>query len=349
MEQIDPPHASIHGDLTDIELDGSVRNATVTVSDGDNEYKKETTRFAFSQMLKFAGLRKRDLKDEEGEVEPMADVEILDNLEEEDLVYKFNTNSGRIIGVVSSKFMSISTGEVEQIVRETISSMGISEFDINKDGGLVSHLEFDFTNEEHKVENVGDVLRGGIHVKNSQFGAAALTFSRYYVVLACENGMTIPKAERSFKQIHMGDLQEVRETIQDETRRQIENIWDDTDLIKKTASIEMSIVDQAEFLWKLAVDQKITKRSAKRMIEEIQKEDSEWNSGRENIWGLINAFTGYVEHSQKPSDSSIRKLERVYQDLIRMKEKEQVESMVDDVELDEDDKEDVQQLIKVEA
>lgn len=349
MDQIDPPHASIHGDLKEIDLGSSVRNATVTIDDGDEQYTKETTRFAFSQMLKFADLRKKDLKNDEGEIDPMADVMILDKLEDEDLTFKFNTESGRIIGVVSEKFMSISTGEVEQIVRETITSMGVTEFDINKDGGLVSHLEFEFSGEEHEVEDVGDILRGGIHIKNSQFGAAALTFSKYYVILACENGMTIPESERSFKQIHMGDLNEVRETIQEETVRQVENIWDETDLIQQTASISMPVKEQAEVLWKLAVDRKITKRSAERMIEEIQKEDSEWNAGREDIWGLINAFTGYVEHSQKPSDSSKRKLERVYQDLIRMQDKDQVESMVEDVELDEDDEEELEQMIAMEA
>lgn len=361
MEQLDVPHGEVRGKLIDVEFPTTdegkptVKTATLTVERPDGEeVERETTRFAFSQLLKFADLRKKDLKNAEGDVEPTADVQVLEGLVEQDmsksLVYKYNKDSGRIIGVVSNKFMSIASGEVEQLVRETITSMGVSEFDVEKDPGLVTRMDFVFTDDdgENELTEVGDTLRGGIHVRNSVFGASALTLGRYYVVLACSNGMKVRNTEESFNQIHMGDMEEVRQAIVEETERQIEHLWDETELISNVATIDFEIHDQAEFLWKLAKDRKITKRAAKAMIEEIQKDESDWNTGREDVWGLINAFTGYVEHSDKPSDSSLRKLERVYQDLIEMEERDDVEALVSDVDLDEEDEEELEELLTVE-
>lgn len=336
MEQLDLKHHEAIGTLEDVEVVDGGSRARIGFQSDDKTYSDyKTWRFALSQLLKFADLRKSELKDDEGELLSDAGDQILEAVGDRNLVFKFNRKQN-VIGIVSEKFASISSGEVDQTVRETITSMGVSDFDVRSEGGLTSSMDYTFDSTK-EVESVGDVVRGGIHVRNSVFGASALRVNTFYVILACSNGMKIRETERTFNQIHMGSEEEIREALVEEVEEQIESIWNETDLIDTLGSIEIEVEDQIEFIETLAENRTITKQAAGVMIAHIvegagqdvsdfesdaldlpsEVSNNGWNTGRENAWGLINAFTGYTTHSELSSESTINQLERVYNRILQ--------------------------------
>lgn len=326
------------------------RTAIVTFSNDDNEFEQYSMRrFALSQLLKFASMRKADLKDENGEVLPDAGETVLEELEEDSLVFKFDKQARDVIGVVSPNYVSIPSEEVDDLVQQTIGRMGIALDETTKTThrtGIVCEWEYRFTDESREVENVGDQLDAGIRLRNSVFGASSLRVNRFYTILACSNGMLSRQSQSSFRKVHMGDPEELREMLVEEVETQVENIWEDTDLIENVHSIEFPLEDQIDFLEALAENRRITKKAAGSMAAHILTEGGEdledwrdeieqfklaqevseetWNTGDENVWGLLNAFTGYTTHSDISSHSTIQDIERVYNQVLTSDDKQEL-------------------------
>lgn len=349
---MDATHSESEGQITDISVLDQAKTARITFANNGETYSDyETNTFSFSQLLKFTSLRKSDLKDEEGEVISGAGSEIMDELEGEKLTFKFNDR--QILGVVSTDYVSIPTQEAVDMVRETITRMGVSDFEINHrthTPKLVEEVDFVFGEDYQKnVASAGDTLQGGIQLRNSVFGASSLRANHFYTILACTNGMVVNRSQKDARHVHMGDSQELREWLVDNVEEMVEHIWETTDLIEDLSYIEFPIEDQIRLLEDLAENRKITKSAASVMATAIiaesgyDAEDLEieafeingdipgetFNTGDETIWGFLNAFTGYATHSELSSHSTLRQLERTYNQILQAEDREALEALAE--------------------
>lgn len=367
---LDEKHLEMEGQLIDISFDeDSQTRADVTfvreVEDGEDIVieNARTWRFPLTQILKFAGLRKSDLKEkyidadgnEAWRTKDDAAQMVLDGIEEESLTFKYKDErmSGRedkrpeLLAVVSNNYVTIPSDKLDDLMNQTLGAMGVTGDDMQrtiKRRGYVVELDYTWPTEQ-EVEKVGDTLNGGIAIRNSVFGASSLRVNKFFTVLACSNGMLVKDTEKSFRQIHMGDESELEEAFINEVEVQIENLWEETDLIECVGGIEFPLQEQLEFVDTLAKNGKITKKSAgvvmanlidglegdrddfEELLEDYSVPDAvrgNWNVGRTNAWNLVNAFTGYVTHSDMVSNSSRNKMERVYNDILYAKSKDEV-------------------------
>lgn len=348
--KLDEKHQEVDGQLINIEFDNdSQTRADVTFAKEQEETDDlvfdnyRTWRFGLTQLLKFAGVRKSELKEkrtnDEGNdyyvTRDDAKNMVLEGIEEDALVFKFKDENmsdrddgrGELLSVVSENYTTIPSARLDDIVNETLGELGITGDDMTRQirrRGFVVEIDYRW-DSHHEVEEVNDVVDGGISIRNSVFGASSLRVNKFYTILACQNGMRIRDTERTFNQIHMGDRQELEDAFRQEVKAQFESIWEETELIKTVGSIEFELEDQIEFVEELMENGKITKRSGKSMIEELEKgEESEWNLGRDNAWNIVNAFTGYTTHSDMVSTSSAKDLERVYDRILKSEDKEEV-------------------------
>lgn len=371
--QLDTRHNEVLGRLTGIEFDAdSQTRATVSFetvppepevpaeeeeADDVEELEEEaeeqdefepmkfsnyrTWRFGLQQILKFAGLRKKDLVDPEAEdgrpTRDDAEELVMEELEDERLVFKIQQEhdddqyDGAVLSVVSPKYATVSSNELDERVQQIVAEAGITEEPNRKIQRTGFVVEIDYTWEsDHEVEDVGDMVDGGISIRNSAFGASSLRVNKYYTVLACQNGMRVRQSEREFRQLHMGSSQELLEAFEEEVRSQLEDLWEETELIRTSAAIEFPLEDQIEWVEELAERGRITKRAAEAITEELEKgEDSDWNLGRDNAWNLVNAITGYATHNRDmTSNSSQKQLERAYNAVLQADDREELEAMV---------------------
>lgn len=355
---MDLPHNEVVGNVESIDVIDNARRAELDFGSEEHQFEGYTTwKFGFSQLLKFADLRKSDLKetDKEGEtyVKPDAGEMILEGIDENQLVFKVDQDEERVIAVVSTDYVSLPTEEVVDITRDALTSRGITDFEFHEvptRSRLVDEVEFRFEDESKELEEVGDVLDGGLYIRNSSFGASSLRVNRYYTILACGNGMLSRRSGSEFRQVHMGDAESLRESLHNEVDAQVEALWDEVDFIEAVHGIEFPLESQLEFLD--AISSKITKRSANAMagriiheagldLEEYSEEhneeyenldipttkpngDQEWNTGEGNVWSLINAFTGYIQHSDLSSESTTTQMERVYNTIMEAEDADDV-------------------------
>lgn len=343
---MDTPHYDVSGTVSHVSVVNDGKNADVEVVTSDDEMEElRLRRFAFSQLLKFTDLRKGDLTNDENEVLPDAGSKVAGEIAEQDLVLKTATENDQVVGVVSPMYVSLPSEEISNLVRETITSMGISDFEhqVEREGAVTEQI-FRFADETTEVE-VGDTIDGGLFVRNSVFGASSLRINRYYTILACENGMVSRRSRSSFRQVHMGDASDLREGVVEEIEAQVEHIWEDTDLIDTVATIEFPIADQIDFLDVLADNGRVTKEAAGvvgyKIIDSADLEHAdfetdhfdfpeqidngqEWNTGTETVWGLINGFTGYAEHSEMSSQSALQDVQRTYNKLLEVEDEQDV-------------------------
>lgn len=340
-------------DPEDVETDGG----TATVDQADFEPVQfenyRTWRFGLTQLLKFAGFRKSDLRetvepeDEDQEpytrTRPDASEMVLNELEGQRLVFKIQQEhddeqyDGSVCSVVSPNYATLPSGELDQLVQNVIAEMGVSEEPnryVRRDGFVVS-IDYSWESE-HEVEAepdnhemINETLGGGISIRNSVFGASSLRINKFYTILACRNGLRVRETEEEFKQIHMGSANELREAFEQELRNQIENIWRETDLIEGSHAIEFPLEEQIEWVENLAENGRITKRAAEAITEELEKgEESQWNLGRSSAWNLVNAFTGYTTHNEEMiSDSARKQLERTYNDILYAEDRDELEAL----------------------
>lgn len=323
---MDKHHNQCVATVSDLRLpEDSVARAEIDFTGVENEKEYEgyeTLRFSFDQLLKSAGLTKGKVKAlrEEGED---AEQHILDEVEGEEFLFKYG-NDMVIYGIVSPKFQSIPTEQVHDLITQEIARHGLSPEDYHNgfigSAEIRSRVEYNLGHNT-EVEGVGDTISASIVLKNSVFGAEALKITKKYEILACENGMCLPESEQVFRQVHMGDRQEIEERITEVVSQLIEDMWDETDFIKKVDGISFPVEEQVEWLESLVEEDKLTKKAAENITEII--EEGEYNSGEDSVWSLINAFTGRAEH-QEVSRSEMNKLESVYTQLLQVEDKDEV-------------------------
>lgn len=347
---MDLAHRDVTGVVTDVRLKNDAKRADVTVETADGERDFELRRFAFSQLLKFADMRKSHFKNEEGEIVHARANDVVDALDEQELVFKASPNaeSADVPAVVSTRYVSLPSEEIADRARETITSMGYSDFDFyTLREGQVVEMRFEFEGEELEASNRQEVLGPGIQIRNSMFGASSLRVNSWYRIERCSNGMLLMVGEEpEYRRVHVGEEADIRELLDEQIRIRMENISEVLEDVDRTVEIDLSLDQQIEWLEAAAENRRITKTMAGEVAAGVlshagedpaewesevltipdSEPDDEWNTGEENLWGFINAFTGYVEHNEV-SDSASRDAVRVYNELLESETIDDVEAV----------------------
>lgn len=357
---LDTDHTDVLAQLTGIEFDADsqtradVHFETVAPENHDPEEDGEfesdtfegyrTYRFALSQLLKFADLKKRQLKEEvhpDGEGDPYyvtredASEMVMDGLDSDTFLFKVNENGSdnQVCSIVSPRYATLLSEEVDNLVQTKLGEMGIEEPQrkVRRRGFVV---ELDYTwDDQVEMPEVGDTLSAGISVRNSAFGASSLRVDKYYTVLACDNGMRVKQGGKEIRYNHVGDASELRQEFETVLEQEVDELWEETNFIDRVGSIEMELEDQVEYVEQLGEEGRITKTAAEYIASELEEgEESEWNLGRENAWNIVNALTGYETHGDgtgaEISDSSRQRIERTYNQILQAESESDLDELV---------------------
>jgi len=324
--EMDRNHYQKEGTVENVEFPvDNVARATLDFrkeDDGEVNEGFEMIRFATDEMLKFADTKKGTLKEKREEGEDIGEF-VQERLDGETLKFLY-TPGHKVLGVVSPDFQAIPTERVDDLVTDEIARQGIELEDktVESVGSAEIITRVTYTlGEATEVEDVGDGISAGLTIENSVFGARALRLDKFYEVLACENGMTLPQEERVFRQVHMGDREMIEEDFTKAVGQEIWTLWEDLDLIEKVNDIHFPEEEQVEWLENLVEEDRLTQKASDAIQEAI--EEGEYNSGGDSVWSLINAFTGRAEH-EEVSRSEMQTLEKLYTELLTAEEKEEV-------------------------
>lgn len=331
MVEMDKHHYQKDGTLEGIVFpEDSVATATIDFRGVDEDEVNEgysTKRFALDQILRFTDLSKTQLKNARDEGEDISEI-VLNATEGETFKFLYGTGDRKVYSVVSPKFQAIPTEQLDDMLTQEVNRQGLSVEEKNvsmSSGELITRVEYTLgVNKE--VESTGDVVQAGLWLENSVFGARALKVGRFYEVLACENGMTLPESETEFRQVHMGDRETIEAKFTTEVGQQIWQLWEEVEFIERANEIEFPVEDQIEWIEQLTEEGNLTQKASEALQEII--EEGEHNSGTDSVWSLINAFTGRAEHGEV-SRSEMNTLESLYTQLLQAESQEEVVALAE--------------------
>jgi len=96
---------------------------------------------------------------------------------------------------MSDKFRRLDNMEIARTLLPEFDSLGTNvEFHQAAVTESKLYIRATFPAIERDVKKVGDTVRWGVEIKNSEIGAGTLTISGFMLVLVCTNGMTTTKA-----------------------------------------------------------------------------------------------------------------------------------------------------------
>jgi hypothetical protein len=161
-----------------------------------------------------------------------------------------------------------------------------------------------FPKLERDVKKVGDTVRWGVEIKNSEIGAGSLTISGFMLVLVCTNGMTATKALNAR---HVGRREDEGILSNEALRADDTAFWlaaRDTLRHTCTEAAFNDIVDRLEGLSETQVVSPVaaTKVLAKEYgLSEAEEESvmlslaADPNGIGRGQWGMLNAFTAAAQ------------------------------------------------------
>ena len=154
------------------------------------------------------------------------------------------TLDGRLRALVSNRFRAISHHQIAEAALQAIYAehpdMQVASAQITETN---LYMKFVFPSVTAEVK-VGDVIRSGLVVKNSETGHGSIDLANFYERLACENGMV---TESLFRKSHLGRPMPVdddggaSEWFSDETRQADDNVL----MMKLGDVVRGSIADES--------------------------------------------------------------------------------------------------------
>jgi len=149
----------------------------------------------------------------------------------------------------------------------------------------VTHLSVTWPNTTTEIK-VGDVVKTGIHISNSEVGMRSVTIASYVYRLKCSNGMIGRSGDGGmFRFRHTGDGDNLRNRI----KAAIEATYMETTTIiaQFKEALNRTINDPASYLETIAKDKgnSLTQEQYKKML------DSYLIDPEPNLYGVVNAIT----------------------------------------------------------
>ena len=148
----------------------------------------------------------------------------------------------------------------------------------------VTHLSVTWPNTQTEIK-VGDIVKTGIHISNSEVGLRSVTIAPYIYRLKCKNGATGREDGGMFRFRHTGDGDNLRKKV----RAAIESTYMETTTIiaQFKESLNKTISDPASYMESIAKDKSnnLTQEQYKHMLDSFLTEPEN------NLYGVVNAIT----------------------------------------------------------
>lgn len=148
----------------------------------------------------------------------------------------------------------------------------------------VTHLSVTWPHTATEVK-VGDVVKTGIHISNSEVGLRSVTIASYVYRLKCKNGMTGRDDGAMFRFRHTGDGDNLRNKV----KAAIESTYMETTkmIAQFKEALNKVINDPATYLENVAKDKgnNVTHEQYKHMLDAFLTEPEN------NLYGVTNAIT----------------------------------------------------------
>lgn len=169
------------------------------------------------------------------------------------------------------------------------------------------HIRALFPALERDVKEVGDTVRWGVSITNSEVGSGSLTISGFMLVLACKNGMTATKVLNAR---HVGKREDEGVLSNEALAADDVAFWlaaRDTLRATCTEAAFNTVVDQLQGLSDTAVVSPVaaTKVLAKEYgLTEAEEENimlslaADPNGIGRGQWGMLNAFTAAAKQAE---------------------------------------------------
>lgn len=149
---------------------------------------------------------------------------------------------------------------------------------------VLTHLSVTWPHTATEIR-VGDVVKTGIHITNSEVGARSVTIAAYTYRLKCSNGMTGREDGGIYRFRHTGDGDNLRDKI----KAAIESTYMETTKMigQLKEALNKQINDPATYLENIAKDKNngVTQDQFKNML------NSFLNEPENNLYGVVNAVT----------------------------------------------------------
>lgn len=155
----------------------------------------------------------------------------------------------------------------------------------------------------------GDIIRGGLHISNSEVGLRSVQVESLVYRLVCANGLTRPERSSRISARHIGNPARIKDFIVAAVREAREGTQQLVETFK--ASVYRGIDEPLKLIEKTADDGKLTQEQFQRILSSFAAEGED-----PSLFGVVNAFT----HAAKAEDTveSRYQVERVGASLLRL-------------------------------
>jgi hypothetical protein len=215
------------------------------------------------------------------------------------------TIEGKMVGNVSPSFSRLYDNDI--ILKALLPTITDTDFTVQTCNLNDQMMHLSLTTEKLKGEvKVGDVVQGGIKMRNSGVGASRMMFARLAYRLWCLNGCTNAEVLDSYTRVHRGQRQpegilyrddtiaahqqvialEIRDTVNQLLSP--ESFEQELDMMRETTTkrIEGDVVKAVEELGKIVT---FTKDEGSEILKHLIE------GGDLTQWGMLNAVTRYAQ------------------------------------------------------
>lgn len=212
-----------------------------------------------------------------------------------------NTNSNKVIGIVSPRYKIIHNIELLNVITPTLTDLKISELDPQirtTKGGAVTFFKFLGDKVTEEIQK-GDVVRFGIEFFNSYDGSMPVGFHIIAERLVCTNGLVVPKSITEIHIRHIGDadVKTIRNRVSEYFPKTISaiNLWK-----------EWSETRPREY----QLDSFLRKVTGERLRLDFMNRYKNLPKDKQNLWEFYNILTYHISHQIKTRKEDTKALKQ---------------------------------------